>query len=254
MVTQFQSISSFAAVLGRLNALSEAIDRTRATPFSKIEIKEDESRIAWEGVRLATHEGAPLVENLSVDVPYGIRRVSVIGNTIARFALFRASAGLWPGAEGVLVRPAGDKVLFITERPYLPPGTLREILLRDFAQETVGDDEMRKALAELGVDGLLERTDGFDTEHDWTELFSLGEQQLVAVARLLLAEPRFAFLDRPSSALDAEQTALVLRVLAGRSISALVFEDCEPCEEPCDAVLDLHDDATWTWRPRTAAS
>jgi putative ATP-binding cassette transporter len=247
LITQFQSISSFAAVLSRLSGMAEAMDQLRAEPVSELVIREDESRLAFEGVQLVDTEKQPLVKDLGVQIAQGTQRVSVIGNAGARFALFRASAGLWPGASGTLMRPPGEKVLFVTERPYLPPGTLREVLLRNFEQHDVGEEEMTAALRELGVDGVLERTGGFDVEQNWSELFSLGEQQLVAVARLLLAPPLFAFLDRPSSALDDDQRKLVLRVLAERSISALVFEDCEPCD-PCDAVLDLKDDATWEYR------
>jgi vitamin B12/bleomycin/antimicrobial peptide transport system ATP-binding/permease protein len=247
LITQFQSISSFAAVLSRLSGMAERMDQLRKEPVSELVIREDESKIAFEGLQLVDADKQPLVKDLGVEIAHGTRRVSVIGNAAARFALFRASAGLWPGASGTLLRPPGEKVLFVTERPYLPPGTLREILLRNFVQDTLGEDEMTAALRELGVDGVLERTGGFDTEQNWSEFFALGEQQLVAVARLLLAAPLFAFLDRPSSAFDEEQRQLVLRVLENRKITALVFEDCEPCD-PCDAVLDLKDDATWEWR------
>jgi putative ATP-binding cassette transporter len=253
LITQFQSISSFAAVLGRLGGLSEGIEKLRAEPLSKMEIREDASRLAYEGLRLADAEGRPLVTDLTIEVAHGTRRVSVTGNGTARGALFRASAGLWPGAEGVLVRPPGERVLFVTERPYLPPGTLREILVHQWAQEEIGEDAMRKALDELGVEGVVERTGGFDTEQNWAELLSLGEQQLVAVARLLLAAPLFAFVDRPSSALDEQQRDLVMRVLAEHAITALVFEDCAPGNEPCDAVLDLADDGAWTYRPQEPA-
>jgi len=253
VITQFQSISSFAAVLGRLTGLSEGIERLRADPLSKLEIREDGNRLSYQGVRIVDAERKRLVDNLTLEVAHGTRRVSVTGNVAAREALFRASAGLWPGAEGVLVRPPGEKMLFVTERPYLPPGTLREILVREWAHEKIGDDAMRTVLGELGIDGMLERTGGFDTEHNWTELLSLGEQQLVAVARLLLAAPLFAFLDRPSSALDEQQRDLVMRVLADHEITALVFEDCRPGHESCDAILDLADDASWTYHPQEPA-
>jgi putative ATP-binding cassette transporter len=249
LITQFQSISSFAAVLGRLEGLSEGIEKLQREPLSALDVREDDERFAYENVQLTTTEGEPLVKDLTLDVKHGTRRVAVIGNALARYALFRASAVLWPGAAGVLVRPFGEKVLFVTERPYVPPGTLREILLRDFTQQAVGEDEMRKALAELGVDELLERSGGFDTEHNWTELFSLGEQQLVAIARVLLMAPLFAFLDRPTSALDDAQRELVLRVLADHSITTFVFEENEP-GAPCDWILDLADDASWTFQRR----
>jgi putative ATP-binding cassette transporter len=253
VINQFQTISSFAAVLSRLTGLSEGIDKLRAEPLSKMQIREDGNRLAYAGLNIVDGEGRHLVTGLTVEVAHGTCRVSVTGNQTARAALFRASAGLWPGAEGVLVRPPGEKVLFVTERPYLPPGTLREILVREWAHDGIGEGTMRKALRELGIEELLERTGGFDTEQSWAEIFSLGEQQLVAIARLLLAAPLFAFLDRPSSALDERERDLVMRVLAEHEITALVFEDSRPGHEPCDAVLDIADDASWTYHPHEPA-
>jgi len=240
VINQFQTISSFAAVLSRLTGL-------------RMQIREDGNRLGYEGLRIVDAEGRMLLNDLTLEVAHGTVRISVTGNPTARAALFRASAGLWPGAEGVLVRPPGEKVLFVTERPYLPPGTLREILVREWAQDGIGEGTMRKALRELGIEALLERSGGFDTEQSWSELFSLGEQQLVAIARVLLAAPLFAFLDRPSSAFDERERDLVMRVLADHEITALVFEDVRPGHEACDAVLDIADDATWTYHPHEPA-
>lgn len=249
VITQFQSISSFAAVLGRLGGLSEAVEKLHAEPLSRVEVEEDEERLAWQGLNLVGADGETLVHDLSAELSHSLRLVSVRGHAEARTALYRATADLWPGAEGRIVRPQLEKLFFLTERPYMPPGTLRELLLGAWEQESIDEAGVIKALEELGVESVAERAGGLDTEQNWSDLLALGEQQLVSVARLVLASPRFALVDRMSSSLDPEQRARVLQVLAEHSITALVFDDCDP-DEPSDAVLQLGDDGSWSWNPQ----
>ncbi len=252
LITQFQSISSFAAVLGRLSGLSEGVEKLNAESLSKVAVEEDGDRLAWEGLQLPAHDGTALVRDLSAEVPAGARVVHVLGNAAARAALYRATGDLWPGAEGRIVRPDLENLLFVTERPYLPPGTLREVLVKNWDQESIGDAAMQEALAAFGIESVLERAGGFDAEQNWADLLSLGEQQLVAVARVVLAAPRFALLDRVSSSLDPEQRARVLRELAEKDIAVLLFEECAP-DEASDAVLELGEDGAWTWKPAGGA-
>jgi putative ATP-binding cassette transporter len=249
LITQFGSISSFAAVLGRLSGLSEAVEGAHREPLSKLAVQKDEARLAWEGVQLAAPDGAPLVRDLTVQIPAGGALVYVLGNAAARNALYRATADLWPGAEGRVARPDLEQIGFLTERPYVPPGTLRELLVRSWEQDAIADAAVEKTLAELGIESVLERAGDLDTEQNWSDLLSLGEQQLVAIARLLLANARFALLDRLGGALDADQRARVLQVLRERGVTVVLFEDCAP-EAAGDAALEIADDGAWTWSGR----
>src|SRR5207248_10905042 len=113
-----------------------------------------------------------------------------------------------------------DRILFLPERPYLPPGTLREVLLRT-GRESVPGQEILGVLETLGLEAALERTGGLDAEADWNDALSLGEQQLLCVARAVFAAPRFVFLDRVRAAVDPERYEAILRLLSERSITYL---------------------------------
>ena len=141
-------------------------------------------------------------------------RTLVTGDEEASIALFRATAGLWDSGEGRIVRPSSDEVLFLTERPYLSPGTLRQALVRTGREQDVADARILDVLRELGMDGALEKVGGLDVERDWHELLSLGEQQMLSLARLALAAPRYAVLDRPETVLGAEVVSRALDLLA----------------------------------------
>jgi len=114
---------------------------------------------------------------------------------------------------GRIIRPGLDDILFLPERPYLPFGTLRAALLRPEQEHTVTDAQILATLQQLRTADLVSRAGGLDREQDWEDLLSLGERQLLAVARLLFANPPFAFLNRVDTALDSEQTALVSKLL-----------------------------------------
>ncbi len=247
IVTQFQSISSFAAAVTRLNSLTQAVDRTEIGA-SAIETCEANDRVAWENLTLRSPtDGRTLVGGLSASLARGTRLLIRATNNAAGAALFRATAGLWQTGSGRIIRPGLEDILFLSERPYLPPGTLRAALLCAEQERSVADAQILSTLQHLGIADLVSRAGGLDRDKVWDDILSLGERQLVAVAHLLLADPPFAFLDRIMTALDSEQRALVSRVLSESEITYIVFEGGSDGVLRCDAVLDLSDGGTWRW-------
>jgi putative ATP-binding cassette transporter len=248
IVTQFQSISSFAAVVARLSSLAEAIEGAQASP-AVIETREENERVAYEGLTLrAPTDGRTLVRELSVSLPRGTRLLVRAQGDAAGIALFRATAGIWDSGEGRIIRPGLDAIHLLPERPYLPLGTLRECLVRTGQEAVIEERHIRAALRTLGIEDLLARAGGLDVEKNWEDVFSLGEQQLLAVARVLLAAPQFVCLDRIGTALDAEQVGLVLKALTETAITYVVFNGEGDEARYYDAILDIARDATWQWK------
>ena len=169
-------------------------------------------------------------------------------------ALFRATAGLWDAGEGRIVRPPADDILFLTERPYLPPGTLRQALVRTGREQGLAEARILEVLRELGVAGVLEKAGGLDVERDWDELLSLGEQQALSFARLALAAPRYAILDRPQTVLGVEAVAKALDFLAEQSITVVTFASDPALAARHDARIALAADGSWSFEPLRAAS
>jgi putative ATP-binding cassette transporter len=251
IVTQFQSISSFAAVIARLGSLAEAIDTVDPDlqkAASSIAVEEDEGRVEYRRLTLRSpRSGRTLVGNLSLSIPHGQRVLVAGADDTVRTSLFRATAGIWDAGEGGIVRPGLERIFFLTERPFLPSGTLRELLLRSRAESVIPDEGILETLRALRIEPLVSRFGGLDTGHDWSDILSLKEQQLLAVARLLLAGPRFAFLDRPESAIDAGKVSEILGLLAEHGISCVVFQETLKDLERYDGVLELLADGRWRW-------
>ena len=169
-------------------------------------------------------------------------------NEAARTALFRATAGISPAGVGTLVRPPLDVIFFLPQRPYLPPGTLRDLLLRTDQEQVITDDQIMTTLRDVGLDSVPARAGGLDREHDWSAILSLGEQQLLALTRLIFARPAFVMLDRVTAALKPAQVRQVLRRLDENSITYITFAEDAESVELYDALLEIDGDGAWSWK------
>jgi putative ATP-binding cassette transporter len=74
----------------------------------------------------------------------------------------------------------------------------------------------------VSLPGLASMAGGLDAELDWSHVLSLGEQQRLAFARLLLHAPSLAFLDEATSALDAGSETQLYHELRGSSARSFV--------------------------------
>jgi putative ATP-binding cassette transporter len=104
-------------------------------------------------------------------------------------------------------RPSLAEIFFLPQRPYMLLGSLRDQLLYPRLEREISEEELRRVLQAVKLEDLPERVGGFDVELDWADVLSLGEQQRLAFARLLINQPRFAVLDEATSALDMENEA-----------------------------------------------
>lgn len=162
---------------------------------------------------------------------------------IGKSTLLRALAGLWPYGSGRVHAPAG-RVMFLPQRSYIPAGSLRAAMSYPAQPGQFPDDEIRHALRECHLDALADR---LDAEERWQNVLSGGEQQRLALARVLLHKPDYVFLDEASSALDNETEASVY----GRLMHSLP-EACVVSVAHRESLRALHDH-TLELRPHAPA-
>lgn len=246
IVTQFQQISTFAAVVTRLNLLSEAIEKVSAKTSEGIEIVEAEGRLAYEHLTLLSPAGTPLLKDLNVSIPAG-RRILVTGpDEGPGMALFRATAGIPAAGTGRAILPGRDEIGFVPQQPYLSRGTLRQILLPRGKASQVPEERILWLLGDLDLEHLAR--DGLDAEQDWERTLTAHEQQLVALAAVLLAAPRFVFLEKVEEVLHVDQLNRVLSKFAESSITCVNFGEADAVGDFYDAVLGLGEDGNWVWK------
>jgi putative ATP-binding cassette transporter len=253
IVTQFQSISSFAAVIQRLINLWYAIELAQTETVTGLDVREEDDRIAYENLTLRSPtDGHVLVRELSLDIPHGTRTL-ITGLEAAKDALFKATAGIYDAGTGCVRRPPLDRILFLPERAYLPPGTLRQALIPVELEGRVADGRIMDVIKMLGIESVVARAGGLDTEHNWDSLLSLREQRFISFARIVLTSPRFAVLYNPFSDLDSATAFRMLGILTENGITYITCghegqREGEDRIECYDGVLGLASDGGWKWR------
>lgn len=249
IVNQFASISSYAAVLVRIGAFSAALEGPHPQPHGALEHQAETERIVYDDLTLRSRStGECLVAHLKLTIPTGMRLL-ILGTDEARRALFRATA-LGQGAPaGHIISPGAGRVSFLPERPYVPVATLRELTVRTGYEQGVTDARILAVLSELSLGPALERIGGLDVEGDFSHLLSLGEQQLLAVARVVLVAPAFVVLQSPGTTLAPEQLELALAALSRASITYLTLGAVDGAPGAYDSVLELHAGGAWGFRP-----
>ncbi|QSA98296.1 ABC transporter ATP-binding protein/permease [Methylococcus sp. EFPC2] len=251
IVNQFQSLSSFAAIIARLGALGEVIRESRSGRSEGIVISRDEKNWSYDKLSLLPPKGdRPLLSELSLSVPAKSRVLIAGPNEDAKQALFKASAGLWEHGSGHIILPGAEQIHFLPERPYFPPGTLREFIAGVSGNHPADGEPCDAILKKLGLMPVVNSLGGLDREHDWTSVLSLDEQQLFSFARILHARPSYVFLNRVSGTLSAGRFHDMLELLSEHSIGYLNIGKADEPEDDYDAVLELKADGLWNWRDR----
>jgi putative ATP-binding cassette transporter len=196
----YDAFAAFRAAIIRLYGLVDANAQGRALPTVLTRPSEDGS-VELTDVEVRTPSGDRLIDPLDVRLEQGDSLVITGRSGSGKTTLLRSLAELWPFASGTLRRPDGDNdTMFLSQLPYVPLGTLRDVVCYPNSAADIPDETLRDTLTKVALAPLCDR---LDEERDWAKVLSPGEQQRVAFARILLTKPKAAFLDESTSALDS---------------------------------------------------
>lgn len=252
VVLQINQLSAFAAGVNRLETFAESLeakDQPLPEGVSAIDTVED-SRLMLEQVTLTTPKGQRiLLQELSCILQPEQTLVIVGQSGVGKSSLLRAVAGLWNAGKGRIVRPELSEMLFLPQRPYMVLGTLRDQLLYPNLPKATPEAQLYDVLEQVNLADLAERVGGFDIELDWADVLSLGEQQRLAFARLLLTQPRYAMLDEATSALDLANEQILYQKLRQMGTTFVSVGHRTSLLKYHDFVLELSIDCTWELTP-----
>jgi len=211
-VDQFPSIADWRATLHRVSAFKAAVDKVdkidEATDIIKL-TKHPEVKLAFDGVSVLLSDGRVVISDATVEIQPG-DRVLIVGESGAgKSTLFRALAGLWPWGSGTIRLPDPETMMFMPQRPYLPLGAMRAAITYPDPPDAFDTAEIAAVVKRVG---LAEFLPTLDSEARLDKNLSLGQQQLLAFARLLLHRPGWVFLDEATSALDEVSQRRVMSI------------------------------------------
>lgn len=275
-VESYDTIAQLAAVIRRLSGFTEHIEEVAAVENGVARVAVDATGVvavandtdanvatvaaasadgAKAGIELAAltvalPNGRELLQSCSVLLKRGASILVTGASGCGKSTLLRTLAGIWPYGSGAVRESKNTRELFLPQRPYLPLGSLRRALYYPLSANGT-DERLREVLTLVGLEKFADRLDDID---DWSRILSLGEQQRLAFARVLLVRPDWVFLDEATSALDEprEQAmyALLRRELPELSIVSVGHRSTLFAAH--DIELHLGGDGTYELRPITA--
>ena len=262
IVNNVDRLAAFSASISRLEGFQSKIDSLAggralldptpgATPA--FEVRQSSDAIVLRHVDLVPpRSGRQLIRDLNLTIGPGDRLLVVGPSGCGKTSFLRLVSGLWPPAAGEVERPPVGELMFIPQKPYMLLGSLREQLCYPQSPDKFSDDQLRHVLEQVRLPDLVRRYPDLDIKQDWPRLLSLGEQQRLGFARLLLNSPRFVVLDEATSALDVATEQALYGMLVGLDMGFVSVGHRPSLRDYHDTVLEL--DGTGSWRLMPSSS
>lgn len=217
-VDNYTALAELRAIMDRLKGLQTATDEQPATALGVVS-RTGDATVGAEALTLSLPNGQVLLQDARVELPKGKATLISGASGSGKSTLFRALAGIWPFGKGQVHVPAGARVLFLPQKPYIPIGTLRDAVKYPDEQSAATDAEIASALEAVHLGHLGPR---LAEEAHWTNTLSGGEQQRLAAARALIFKPDWLFMDEATASLDEPAEAAVYTALKERLPGATI--------------------------------
>ena len=213
-VSIYRSLAEWRAVVARLDGFETAIESAAAQAASPGSIDVVSStgsdNIDLEQLLVSLPNGTPLVAADGFSINANERTLVTGPSGAGKSTLFRAIAGVWPFGSGSIAIPSKATLMMLPQRPYFPIGSLKAAIVYPAEAGAFSSDRVRDAVIAVGLPQFAAR---LDEEAHWNRMLSLGEQQRLGLARALLHEPQYLFLDEATASLDEASEAALYKLI-----------------------------------------
>jgi ABC-type multidrug transport system fused ATPase/permease subunit len=225
--TFLSATAALDKIMDVLDEEPEVLDAPRARPLPQVH-----GHVRFEGVRFSYRTGPEVLHGLDLDVPPGTT-VALVGHTGAgKSTIAKLLARFYDPTAGRITIDGHDlraveqaslrrQLGIVPQEGFLFAGTVTDNIA--FGRPDAAPEEVVRAAQAVGAhDFILRLEDGYETElQERGSRLSLGQRQLVALARALLADPRILILDEATSSVDIGTEQKIERalrlLLAGRT-------------------------------------
>jgi len=268
IILEFTSIAKFAANVSRIGSFVEALEKPVAEESDERIVTQFGDNVKFDKVTLRTPDGArTFATDLSFEVGKGESLLIVGPSGCGKSSILRVNAGLWTNGRGVVTRPEQrhgiNNMLFLSQKPYMTLGSLREQITYPNVETPMTIDALKDVLNQVNLPNVVNNVrealgkmrdidattisdeEVFAAELNWQDIFSPGEQQRLALARLVVFKPKIAILDEATSALDVRNEALVYGLLRKAGTSFLSVGHRPTLVRQHDKVLELDGAGGW---------
>jgi putative ATP-binding cassette transporter len=213
-VSVYRTMAEWRAVVARLDGFEMSIEsashlKERSDAIQRT-VPGGSKEIDLEALLVRLPNGEPLIAADSFGIGDHERLLVTGPSGAGKSTLFRAIAGIWPFGSGSISIPANASLMMLPQRPYFPIAPLHAAIAYPSDAGAFSAERMKEVLNEVG---LLQLAGRLDQEQHWNRMLSLGEQQRLGIARVLLQAPKFLFLDEATASLDAPSEAALYRLL-----------------------------------------
>ena len=198
IVDNYAAVTGWCATVDRLAGFTRSIDLVGVNGGPSV-TEGGEDALCLTGLALSLPDGRSLLRSTDLRIARGERVLMVGPSGSGKSTLFRAIAGIWPFGSGKVVCPTGRQ-LFLPQRPYIPRGKLKRAVCYPSHDEEFSDEQVTLVLHKAGLGHLASRIGEIDA---WERCLSGGEQQRLALARVLLFQPDWLYMDEATASLDA---------------------------------------------------
>ncbi|MBS1971461.1 MAG: ABC transporter ATP-binding protein/permease [Bdellovibrionales bacterium] len=210
MYAKIARLHSVALRLGGFLSLLEENRELREKGLSGKFHATDGADLTTEDLRVLTPQQQTLLTGMNLKLAPGTRLLITAPSGKGKTTLLRTLNGIWPFIDGQIRLPRHSHRLVLTQKAYLPIGTLRAALAYPLEAEAFSNQDMVSALASTKLNSLIQH---LDEEDNWSQRLSSGEQQRLALSRAFLQKPQVLFLDEATSALEKDTEAEIYHAL-----------------------------------------